>query len=67
MCYRRRVAARRIENRGHGDSAAAEQPKSPKNEGDKAQPSWQPPSELDYRNERPHELGPVSPRHNELE
>lgn len=67
VLYRRRVVARRRENVGHGGSSAAEQRKSPKSEGDKAQPSWQPPSELDYRNERPYELGPISPRGNELE
>lgn len=68
MLYRRRVAARRIQTGGHGDStAAAEQPKSPQKEGDIAQPLWQPPSELEYRNERPYELGPMSPRQIELE
>lgn len=68
VLYRRGVAAGRIENRGHGSASSAEHAKSPQNEleGDRVQPFYQPPSELDYRNERPCEMGPGSPRPHEL-
>lgn len=67
MLYRRGVAAGRIENREHDGTSAVEQPKSPQNGGDAAQPVWQPPSELDYRNERACDMLPMPPGRHELE